>query len=211
MAQVSEYLTAEGSFALEMDEKRSRFIAVVTHVESMGDVNDFLDKLKKSNKDAKHVCYGYCLGADSMTAKNNDDGEPAGSAGAPISDALAKIKLTDTLVAVVRYYGGIQLGKSKLSRMYFNVAFEALKQCKKARMVDCAIYAMTLKYPDFVPVGTYLRDNKLPIISAEYGDVVSLRVALPSYDTDRHISEIKTRMSEEFMFSKIDSEFFKMD
>ena len=211
MGNVTEYLTVDGTNALEVDEKRSRFIGVVTHVESVIDVEKFLERLKKSNKDAKHIAYGYCLGKDSSTSKNNDDGEPGGSAGAPITEAITKSGITDCLVCVVRYFGGIQLGKSKLTRTYFNAAFEAIKQSKKVRMVDCAVYGLTIKYPDFVNVGTYLRDNRIPIISADYGDVVSLRVAFPVEEIDKHISEIKMKIEEEFMCSKIDAGYFKMD
>lgn len=207
----NEFQTIEGTNALEMVEKKSRFIGVATHAESIGAVNEFLDKLRKANKDAKHIAYGYALGKDAGVAKNNDDGEPAGSAGAPISEAIAKQGLTDCVVAVVRYFGGIELGKSKLTRTYFNCAFETLKDSKVVHMVDCAVYAITLKYPDFVPVGTYLRDNKLPIISAEYGDVVSLRVAFPVSTEDKNLSEIKMKMNEEFMCSKVDSAFFRFD
>ena len=211
MANITEFKTVEGTNALEMVEKRSRFIGVVTHVEDVNAVNDFLDKLRKANKDAKHIAYAYSLGKDRAVSKNNDDGEPAGSAGMPISEALAKSGLTDCLVAVVRYFGGIELGKSKLTRTYFNSAFEAIKDSKIVRMVDCAIYGITLKYPDFVPVGTYLRDNHLPIISAEYGDVVSLRVAFPVIAEDRYLSEVKMKMNEEFMCSKIDTMFLRFD
>lgn len=211
MANITEFKTVEGTNALEMVEKRSRFIGVVTHVEDVNAVNDFLDKLRKANKDAKHIAYAYSLGKDRAVSKNNDDGEPAGSAGMPISEALAKSGLTDCLVAVVRYFGGMELGKSKLTRTYFNSAFEAIKDSKIVRMVDCAIYGITLKYPDFVPVGTYLRDNHLPIISAEYGDVVSLRVAFPVIEEDRYLSEVKMKMNEEFMCSKIDTMFLRFD
>lgn len=207
----NRFLTIEGTNALEMTEKKSRFIGVATHVENIQEINDFLEKLKKANKDAKHIAYGYALGKDASVAKNNDDGEPAGSAGAPISEAILKSGVTDCLVAVVRYFGGIELGKSKLTRTYFNSAFETLKESKKVKMVDCAVYGITLKYPDFVPVGTYLRDHHLPIISAEYGDVVSLRVALPVIEEDKHLSEIKMKMNEEFLCSKIDSAFFRFD
>ena len=206
-----QYFTVDGTSALELDEKKSRFIAVVTHVETSQDVESFVAKLKKNNKDAKHIPYGFVLGKDLATAKNNDDGEPGGSAGAPISEAIKQAGFTNCLVAVVRYHGGINLGKSKLTSTYFKVSSEALKLAKIARMVDCAVYALTVKYPDFTSIGTYLRDNRLPIISAEYGDVVSLRVAFPSGEVDKHISEIKMKMTEEFMCSKIDSAYFRID
>lgn len=211
MANITEFKTVEGTNALEMTEKRSRFIGVVTHVEDVNAVNEFLDRLRRANKDAKHIAYAYCLGKDKAVAKNNDDGEPAGSAGMPISEAIMKSNVTDCLVCVVRYFGGIELGKSKLTRTYFNSAFEALKESKVVKMVDCAIYGITLKYPDFVPVGTFLRDNHLPIISAEYGDVVSLRVAFPVVEEDKYLSEIKMKMNEEFMCSKIDTMFLRFD
>lgn len=205
------FFTVEGTNALEMVETRSRFIGVVTHIESVAQAEDFLEKLNKANKDAKHICYAYVLGKDKSVSKNNDDGEPAGSAGLPILEAMTKHGVTDCIVAVVRYFGGVELGKSRLTRTYFNSAFETLKRSKKVKMVDCAIYGITLKYPDFVPVGTYLRDNHLPIISAEYGDVVSLRVAFPADEVDGHISEIKMRINEEFLCSKVDSAFFRFD
>ena len=207
----NEYKTVETTSALEFDEKKSRFICVVTHAESASDVDEFLEKLKKNNKDAKHIAYAYTLGKDASVTKNNDDNEPAGTAGVPIQQAINEMKVTDTLVAVVRYFGGIKLGKPKLTRAYHTSALEGLKAAKIVKMVDCAIYALTIKYPDFVPIGTYLRDNHLPIISAEYGDVVSLRVALPSSLAEKHISELKMKISEEFMCSKVDSAFFKFE
>ena len=206
-----QYITVDGTSALEVGEKRSRFIAVVTHVEAAKEIDEFIAKLKKHNKDAKHIPYGYVLGKDSSTAKNNDDGEPAGSAGAPISEAIKQAGYTNCLVAVVRYHGGINLGKSRLTSTYFKAASESLKLAKTARMVDCAVYALTVKYPDFTSIGTYLRDNHFPIISAEYGDVVSLRVAFPSGEVDKHISEIKMKMTEEFMCSKVDADYFRID
>jgi len=211
MSNVVEYFTVDETSALEIDEKRSRFIAVVSHVESSSEVDAFLSKLKKNNKDAKHIAYAYSIGKNSETLKNNDDGEPAGSAGNPISEAIKQSGLTDIIVAVVRYYGGVQLGKSKLTSTYFKSAMESLKRVKKIKVADCAIYGITVKYPDFVPIGTYLRDHKLPIISAEYGDMVSLRVAFPVNEVDRHLSEIKMKIEEDFLCSKIDSAFIKMD
>lgn len=206
-----EYITVEKTTALEVDEKKSRFIGVVTHVEDQTAINDFLNSLKKANKDAKHIAYGYVLGKNFDIAKNNDDGEPAGTAGNPISQALAQANITDTMVAVVRYFGGIELGKPKLASTYFKTATEALKQANKIRMANCSVFAMTVKYPDFVPVGTYLRDNHLPIIGADYGDVVSLRVAIPVPDIDKHLSEIKLKVGNDFMCSKTDSIYLKMD
>ncbi|MBQ7453091.1 MAG: YigZ family protein [Clostridia bacterium] len=211
MAGIKEYRTIEQTSAIEYDEKKSRFIGVVTHVENQEQIDSFLASLKKANKDAKHICYGYCLGIDKSITKNNDDGEPAGTAGVPISQALAQSGLTDTLVAVVRYFGGIKLGASRLLRAYHTAAKEALAGAKVAHMVDCAVYALTVKYPDFVPIGTYLRDNKITIISAEYGECVKLRIAIPSQSADKHISELKLKMQDEFLCSKVDSAFFKVD
>ena len=211
MVSVNEYKTVETTSALEFDEKKSRFIGVCTHVENTSDIDTFLEDLKKNNKDAKHIAYAYVLGKDSSITKNNDDNEPAGTAGTPIFNAMREMKVTDTLVAVVRYFGGIKLGKPKLARAYHTSALECLKNAKIVKMVDCAIYALTIKYPDFVPIGAYLRDHHLPIISAEYGDVVSLRVALPSALAEQHISELKMKLTEEFLCSKVDSGFFKFE
>ena len=113
----NDYISVEETAIVELDMKKSRFIGMTFHVESDDDVQTIIGNLKKSNKNAKHVAYAYVLGETYNVAKNNDDGEPAGSAGAPIFEAIKQLHVTNTLVAVVRYFGGVELGKARLTRV----------------------------------------------------------------------------------------------
>lgn len=122
-----KYLTitdqgAEGSYS----EKRSRFLAFAHHVETEEDVKTLVTAYRKKYFDARHVCYAYVLGYQGERTRANDDGEPAGSSGQPILRQLRSFGLTFTLVIVVRYYGGVNLGTGGLVVAYKTAAGEAL-------------------------------------------------------------------------------------
>ena len=129
------YVVVSEISMVETTVKKSRFIGVTFPVENLDDVKEALGSLKKSNKDAKHIAYAYLLGEDFSIARNNDDGEPAGSAGAPIYQAIREKKVTNVLVAVVRYFGGIELGKSRLTRTYYSAALNAIINARKNKMI----------------------------------------------------------------------------
>lgn len=107
-------------------EKRSKFLAFSFHVDTEDDVKQIVSEMKKKYFDARHVCYAYTLGYKSERTRSNDDGEPSGTAGLPILRQLFSNNLTFTLVVVVRYYGGINLGTGPLAVAYKIAAAEAL-------------------------------------------------------------------------------------
>ena len=95
-------------------EKRSKFIAIALPVTTLEQVKEYLDRLQKQYYDARHVCYAYMLGPDRTTFRANDNGEPSGTAGKPILGQINSNELTDIMIVVVRYFGGIKLGTSGL-------------------------------------------------------------------------------------------------
>lgn len=105
---------------------KSRFIAYRYDLNSINDVEDILSKLKKEHKKATHICYAYVYSRDSVREKACDDGEPNGTAGYPILNVIKKKNLTNTFVAVVRYFGGIKLGAGGLTRAYTKATAEVL-------------------------------------------------------------------------------------
>ena len=105
---------AEGYYT----EKRSRFISYAIPVRTVEEVKEELDKYRKQYYDARHVCWAYMLGADRQTFRANDDGEPSSTAGKPILGQINSNELTDILIIVVRYFGGIELGTSGLIVAY---------------------------------------------------------------------------------------------
>ena len=102
----------------ELEISKSRFIAYKLDLNSLDDVKEFLSALKKDHKKAKHVCYAYVYNKEVISEKCSDDGEPSGTAGYPILNVIKKKNLTNVLVAVVRYFGGIKLGAGGLTRAY---------------------------------------------------------------------------------------------
>ncbi len=112
----------EGTYS----EKRSKFLAFAHHVETENDVKDLLNLYHKKYYDARHICYAYVLGSDYLTYRANDDGEPSSTAGKPILGQINSNNLTDILVVVVRYYGGVNLGTSGLIVAYRTVAATAI-------------------------------------------------------------------------------------
>ena len=102
----------------ELEINKSRFIAYKLELTSLDAVKPFLEKLKKEHKKARHVCYAYVYNKEVVSEKCSDDGEPGGTAGYPILNVIKKKNLTNVIVAVVRYFGGIKLGAGGLTRAY---------------------------------------------------------------------------------------------
>jgi len=111
----------------ELEISKSRFIAYKLDINSLEEVKPFLQQLKKEHKKARHICFAYVFNKDIVSEKCSDDGEPGGTAGYPILNVIKKKNLTNTLVAVVRYFGGIKLGAGGLTRAYTKATAEVLK------------------------------------------------------------------------------------
>ena len=114
--------TSEGFYS----EKRSKFFAFAHHVESVEEIKQLLADYRKKYYDARHVCYAYMLGPERTDFRANDDGEPSSTAGKPILGQINSGELTDILVVVVRYYGGVNLGTSGLIVAYREATIDAL-------------------------------------------------------------------------------------
>ena len=115
---------------------KSRFIAYKVNLENLDQVKEIISQLKKEHKKANHVCYAYVFKGDVISEKCSDDGEPGGTAGYPILNVIKKKNLTNTLVAVVRYFGGIKLGAGGLTRAYTKATAEVLKDYRSMELLD---------------------------------------------------------------------------
>ena len=180
------------------------------HVESDDDVHMIIGNLKKSNKTAKHVAYAYVLGETYDVAKNNDDGEPAGSAGAPIYEALKQIHITNTLVAVVRYFGGVELGMSRLSRAYNNVAMGALNEAKKYKMIFCNEIEIKVSYQNYGSVNKLFSDGSVHIIEQKNDEAMPImKIAVPVKASEKLIASIRARTRGAGSIQKYGTGFYK--
>lgn len=125
---VDEYLTIDDAKIGEgyYSEKRSKFLAFAHHVSDVDEVKGIIEQYLKKYFDARHVCYAYMLGAERLQFRANDDGEPSGTGGKPILGQINSNELTDVLVVVIRYYGGVNLGTGGLIVAYRTAAAAAI-------------------------------------------------------------------------------------
>lgn len=129
------YLTVTGHTSAEIKIQKSLFIANSLPVKDKNEIQNKLAEIRKKYYDASHHPFAYILGIDKNEFRYSDDGEPAGSSGKPVYDAIAKYDLSDTLVIVTRYYGGIKLGTGGLRRAYFDAADLCLGEAKITEMI----------------------------------------------------------------------------
>lgn len=149
-------------------EKRSRFISYAIPVRTVNEVKAQLEKYRKQYYNARHVCWAYMLGADRQTFRANDDGEPSSTAGKPILGQINSNELTDILIVVVRYFGGIELGTSGLIVAYRTAAAEAIASAEiEMRTVDEDI-TVAFEYPFLNSVMRIVKEENPTIISQHF-------------------------------------------
>ncbi|MDR2950357.1 MAG: YigZ family protein [Prevotella sp.] len=149
-------------------EKRSKFIAYAIPVLSVEDAKVEIEKLKKEYYDARHVCWAYMLGAERQEFRSNDDGEPSGTAGKPILGQINSNELTNILIAVIRYFGGIKLGTSGLIVAYREAAAEAITEAEIIeKTVDCQV-SFSFEYPFMNDVMKIVKDLEPTILNQSY-------------------------------------------
>lgn len=163
-------------------EKRSKFLAFVHHVDSVDEAMTIVKEYRKEYYDARHCCYAYVLGSDRADFRANDDGEPSSTAGKPILGQLNRLELTDVLVVVIRYYGGVNLGTGGLIVAYRTATEDALsKAVIEEKFVEERItYRFT--YPMINAVMRVVKETGARIVSQSFDNdceiVLSIRQSL---------------------------------
>ena len=166
--------TSEGTYS----EKRSKFLAFAHHVESEDEIKALLQEYKKKYYDARHVCYAYVLGPDRKTFRANDDGEPSSTAGKPILGQINSAELTDIFVAVVRYYGGVNLGTGGLIVAYRTATMEALANAEiVTREVEEQI-TYTFPYVMMNGVMKVVKEMRPRIVSQNFESTCEIKLAI---------------------------------
>ena len=154
----------------------SRFIAWAYPVETEEEVKEIVAGLRKEYHDARHHCYAYRLGWLGDRFRANDDGEPSGSAGRPILGQIDAAGLSDVLVVVVRYFGGIKLGIPGLIRAYKSSAADALSQAEVVEKIAGKSFRLRFGYLAMNPVMKVLKDMDIPAKDQEFGMDCALTV-----------------------------------
>ena len=162
------YLEVVGSSKGLFKDKGSKFIAYAYSVKSEEDVKQRLAEVKKQEYAARHHCYAYILNPDKSAQRDSDDGEPSNTAGKPILGQLLSRELTNTLVVVVRYFGGVKLGVSGLITAYRAAASEALEDITVEKCFVKDVFTVYFKYPEMNNVMRMIKDNALEIINQDF-------------------------------------------
>ena len=168
---------AEGGEA-EYEIQKSRFIAYTAHVTTEEAAQEFIRSIKKKDFDARHHCSAWVLGKNASLQRSNDDGEPGGTAGNPILEAIKKNGLTDIVIVVTRYFGGIKLGAGGLIRAYSHTAVLGIEASLQEQMVLFQRIALSIDYTLLGTLENFLRQQGIRIEDSAYADKVTLTLLL---------------------------------
>ena len=164
-------------------EKRSKFLAFAHHIESADEAMEIVKQYRKKYYDARHCCYAYMVGPERNDFRANDDGEPSSTAGKPILGQINSNELTDILIVVIRYYGGVNLGTGGLIVAYRTAAADAISHCKiEDRIVEEKIeYKFT--YPMMNSVMHVIKSMPAKIVAQHFDNncpiTISPRTSMP--------------------------------
>ena len=180
-----EYKTIKTEGEGYYTEKRSKFLAFVHHVSTVEEIKELLAGYRKKYYDARHVCYAYMLGAERTEFRANDDGEPSSTAGKPILGQINSNELTDILIVVVRYYGGVNLGTSGLIVAYREAAADAIAHCEiETRQVE-EVITYTFSYPMMNDVMRIVKEMQPRIISQTFENTCEIKLSIRKSEAEQ--------------------------
>lgn len=171
---MDEYKTLQETSQGLYKEKGSKFIAIAAPTGSLDEVRLQLEMLRKQYHDASHHCYAYRLGEEPYEIRYNDDGEPSGTAGKPIFGQIRSFGLTNVLIVVVRYFGGVKLGTGGLIQAYKTAAKDAIENGKIITKIWTGKLEIRFNYLQMNDVMHIIKEENLRIISQDSGEQLSI-------------------------------------
>jgi len=202
---MTKFKTVAGGeiFSAAYEVNKSKFLAHVRHVETEEEARDFVQMIRKKYFDATHNCSAWILGERGDKQKSNDDGEPGGTAGNPILEAIKKNELTNCAVVVTRYFGGIKLGAGGLIRAYSHTAALGLSKAKLVQMTLFKRISLTLEYNFLATVENYLRNKKIRVVNSDYAAVVTLEILLLPAQVETFLAELNDLTAANFLHEEL--------
>jgi len=173
-----EYRTIKTEGEGYYTDKRSKFLAFAHHVSTVEEIKEILARYRKKYFDARHVCYAYMLGPERLEFRANDDGEPSSTAGKPILGQINSNELTDILIVVVRYYGGVNLGTSGLIVAYREAAADAIAHSEIETLQVEEIITYNFPYPMMNDVMRIVKDMQPRIVSQTYENTCEIQLSI---------------------------------
>lgn len=198
----NEYIRTikEKTFA-EITIKHSKFISQAFPTITTDEVNTILKEIRKQYNDASHNCFAYFIGNDKNTFRYSDDGEPNGTAGKPIATAIQDYDLTNILVIVTRYFGGVKLGTSGLFRAYYGAAKEALSKAEIITIPITIPISFTIDYATYSSNQNIIFQNLINI-KENFGNMVEIIAEVPRNKKDEIINKLINLSNGKIVFNK---------
>ncbi len=171
-----------------LEIKKSNFISTVFHVNNVDEANEYLKQTKKKYYDATHNCYAYIIGENQDIIKFSDDGEPGQTAGVVIMDAIKKNNLTNVLVIVTRYFGGIKLGAGGLVRAYSDATAKVIKESIISKIEKFIEMKLIVSYDNYNSIINILKDSI--IINKEFNENITLNCLVKESNKEETIKKL---------------------
>ena len=184
---ISENKISEGYYT----EKRSKFLAFAHHVETVDEAMEIVKNYRKKYYDARHCCYAYVIGAEGEIFRANDDGEPSSTAGKPILGQINSHDLTNILIVVIRYFGGVKLGTSGLIVAYRTAAADAIEKCEiETRQVE-EIIRYQFTYPMMNDVMRIVKEMNPKIIEQNFDNTCEIVLSIRKSEAENLSNRLK--------------------
>lgn len=194
MSDPTSYRTIAVPVSAAIEVRRSRFLADLARASTEDDARAVIDAARRTHHDARHHCSAFILGADGRVERSNDDGEPSGTAGAPMLDVLRGSGLSDVVVVVTRWFGGTLLGTGGLIRAYGDAVSAALERARPLRRELLLEASLEVAHADAGRVEYELRAADVQVEGVDYGQVATVQLAVAPPELER-LTELVLRLT----------------
>ena len=180
----------------EIEVERSRFIGIITHIENIEEIKDIITSIKKKYPKARHYCYAATIDGNK---KYSDDGEPQGTAGKPMLDVLEKKSLTNVLIVVVRYFGGILLGSGRLLRTYVETTIKTISASEIVKIAEGYEIEFSVDYPNYDIIRNFLKTKGIQIDKVDFLE----NVLVTTFSLEDYSEEIASKFYGKVLIKKV--------
>lgn len=192
--EIKSFFTIQNNVQAEIVEKKSKFIANLFYIESIEEAEEIIKKTKKRYFDARHNCIAYrVIENNQILERFSDDGEPSGTAGAPMLNILQKNEYVNILIIVTRYFGGILLGTGGLVRAYSDSLLLAIEKSIKIQKKLGAQLEVKLEYSELEKFKYYCKNNEINIVETKYKEKIVCKIELEKDKKEKITEDFKTK------------------
>lgn len=206
MDKLAQIKTVKGFLEVKHKEKGSLFLSKLFHIESEEEAFEILQKVKKEHYDATHHCYAFSIKKN--ITKYSDDGEPSGTAGIRILNAIQRNDLTDVMIIVVRYFGGTKLGVGPLGKAYYQSALKAAKSANTLILNLYSIFSIRYDYDLSGQMHHLINSHDGRILDSRYENMPVIDAAIPSDREVLFLSDFKVKSAGKAVLEKSGEEYY---